>query len=112
MEEDIRDIGSRMECVKLGMRHTKDGHILSVAIHPNDTPEDILRDPVGQRYVAVLVRVNDQNEPVPSQREEEGIRAVKLAGTLCTDPDFQMWMAQQGYAAEPTEQAQAAEPAE
>lgn len=105
MEEDIRDIASNFEAVKIAMTQDKNGHVLKLSIHPNDTPEDIMRDPVGTRYQVAVVRVNDHGEPVASPAAEEGIRAVKLAGTLCTDPDFQMWMSQQGYASEPTEQA-------
>lgn len=101
----VKDIGSEMECVKLGMRHTKDGHILSIVMHPNDTPEDILRDPVGQRYMAVFVRVNDHEEAVASPQVEDGLKAVKLAGTLCSDADFQLWMASKGYATGVSEEA-------
>jgi hypothetical protein len=87
------------------MAQDKNGHVLKLSIHPNDTPEAIMRDPVGTRYQVALVRLNDQGEAIPSPTDDEGIKAVRLAGTLCTDPDFQMWMAQSGYASEPTVEA-------
>lgn len=89
---DFEEISSKFECVKLGMRHTKDGHILALAIHPNDTPEEVFKDPLGTRYMIVAVRLNDQNEPVASPDQEEGRQAVKIAGTLCSDSRFQGWL--------------------
>lgn len=92
--DEIKDINSQFEGVKVGMRHTKDGHLLTLAIHPNDTPEDIMRDPVGQRYMVVLVRVNDEGEPVASKTTEEGMKAIRIAATLCSDENFQQWLIQ------------------
>ncbi len=105
MEEefDVREINTQFEAVKLGMRHTKDGHILALAINPDDTPDDIMRDRLGQRYMVVLVRINDHEMPVASPDQEEGIRAVKLAGALCSDPEFQMWMVTSDFANDATE---------
>jgi len=96
METDFKDISTKVEVVKVGMRHTKDGHIFSMAINPHDTPAELMRDPVGQRYLAVLVRLNDQDEPVSSKENEDGKKAVALAGTLCHDASFQEWLAATG----------------
>lgn len=102
---EIREIASHFEAVKIAMTQDKNGFILKLSLHPNDTPEDVLRDPVGTRYTIALVRMNDQSEPVASPSTDDGIRAIKLAGTLCTDPDFQMWMVGKGYCVELTEDA-------
>jgi len=89
---DIGEISTKFECVKVSMRHTKDGHVFSMAIHPSDTPEEFLRDPVGQRYLAVLVRLDQNDQPIASPDTEDGIKAVKLAGTLCNDEKFIEWL--------------------
>ena len=89
---DYEEISSKVEVVKVGMRHTKDGFILSVAINPEDAPSDFMRDPVGQRYLAVFVRLNDVDEPVASKEQEDGKHAIRLAGTLCSDPGFQEFL--------------------
>lgn len=89
---DIREAHTQFEGVKIAMTQDKNGHILKMSIHPNDTPEDIMRDPVGTRYMVVLVRLNEQDQPVASQSNEDGRRAVALAGTLCSDEDFQGWL--------------------
>ena len=102
---DISEISTKFECVKVSMRHTKDGHVFSMAIHPSDTPEDFLRDPVGQRYLAVLVRLDGHDQPVPSPDAEEGARAIKLAGTLCHDKNFIEWLAVTSEIDDPTEDA-------
>lgn len=96
---------TQFEAVKVAMTQDKNGHLLKMAVHPNDTPESIMRDPVGTRYMVVLVRLNDEGEPVPSQVDEDGKRAVMLAGTLCTDEKFQQWLVKIGEADEYSEMA-------
>jgi len=105
MEDEIPTI--QFECVKVGMRHSKEGHILALACHPNDTPHELLKDVLGQRYQAVLVRIDDEGQPTETPDEQEGKIAVKVAGTLCTDEKFQGWMCFNGYADEISEEAAA-----
>lgn len=102
---EIREISTQFEAVKIAMTQDKNGHILKLAIHPNDTPEDIMRDPVGSRYLVVLVRMNEQGEPVASEQSEDGRKAVMLAGTLCSDDNFQEWLSTTGAIDEMTEGA-------
>lgn len=94
-ETEIADIASKFEGVKIAMTQDKNGHILKVAIHPNDTPEDIMRDPVGTRYMVVMVRIGDEGEAVASPTVRDGIMAVNLAGALARDSRFQNWCVQQ-----------------
>ncbi len=104
-DPNYEEISTKVECVKIGMRHTKDGHIISFAINPHDTPQSLMTDPLGQRYLAVLVRLNDQDEPVASQEDEDGRKAVALAGTLCGDDKFQTWLAMINEINDATEEA-------
>jgi hypothetical protein len=56
-------------------------------IHPDDVPEEILRDFVGARYMAVLVRINEDERPM--NREQELAKdMVRVSGMLCRDPKF------------------------
>ncbi len=87
MMEDIREISTKFEAKKIGMRHTKDGHVFYMACHPDDTPADLMQDPLGQRYMFVAVRLDDNDQPVDTPKNEEGRRAVKLAGTLCANEE-------------------------
>lgn len=102
---DFEEMSSKFEAVKIAMNQDKNGHILKLSIHPNDTPEDIMRDPVGSRYLVVLVRMNDEGEPVASQSTEDGKKAVALAGALCGDENFQTWLVSTGDADEMSEMA-------
>lgn len=91
---------SQFEAVKIAMTQDKNGHVLRLSVHPQDTPEDIMRDPVGQRYMVVIARVNDEGEPVAPPQDELGKKAVQMAAVLTNDPMFQQWLVISGYAEE------------
>ena len=101
---ELDELATRIECVKVAMRQAKEGFVVSLALHPNDAPEEFLRDPVGQRYVAAFVRVNEQDEPVPDQKTAVGLMAVRKAAMLAGDPRFQGWLVQIGLADEASEE--------
>ena len=62
------------EVVKIAMAQDRNGHILKLAIHPNDLPKDLILDPLGSRYVMVLARLNDQDEVVSQRKKQMAIR--------------------------------------
>jgi FtsP/CotA-like multicopper oxidase with cupredoxin domain len=80
--------------VKVAMRQTKDGYALTLVIHPNDVPPGLFGSPVGQRYVAALVELDDHEQPVQPRKgvEEPGPLAVQYAGMLCREPGFWHWL--------------------
>jgi hypothetical protein len=94
-EQEIADLSSKFEAVKIAMTQDKNGHILKLSVHPNDTPEDVMRDPVGTRYLIVAVRIGDEGEAVASPTLRDGLMAVNLAGALARDSRFQNWCVQQ-----------------
>lgn len=85
------------EVIKIAMSQDKNGHILKVAIHPNDLPKDLVLDPLGTRYVMVLARLNDQDEIVKPKEKSEGDKSVDIAGQLCRNPRFIAWLFDRGY---------------
>ena len=85
------------EVIKIAMAQDKNGHILKLAIHPNDLPKDLVLDPLGSRYVMVLARLNDQDEVVKPKEKSEGDKAVDIAGLLCRNPRFIAWLFDRGY---------------
>lgn len=91
---ELDELSSKFEAVKIAMQQDKTGHILRLSIHPNDTPEDIMRDPVGTRYLIVAVRIGDEGEAVASAGARDGMMAVNLAGALARDSRFQTWLVQ------------------
>ena len=92
---DAKDSALIFEAVKVALRQTKDGAMLTLSVHPNDFPQDLFKAWVGTRYQCVLVELNDQDEPVQTTESREGKEAVARAGILCRDVNFQNWMYKQ-----------------
>lgn len=81
------------EGIKVAMHQTKDGIKVTLVIHPNDIPAELLTDPVGSRYRVVMVLLDDEDKPnnrLPSNS------AVMAAGRLAKDPRFQQWVVDEG----------------
>lgn len=85
------------EAVKVSMNQTKDGIKITLVIHPNDIPADLLTDPVGSRYRVVMVLLDDHDQPDPRAKVPIN-EAVKAAVLLSKNPKFQQWMVEEGYA--------------
>lgn len=80
------------EGIKIGLKQSKDGFVLTLAVHPDDIPDELMRDFVGSRYQVVMVRLGDDDQPLSREGEFPGDHAVKMAGILCRDPDFWRWL--------------------
>ena len=82
----------QFESIKAGLKQSKDGYILTLAVHPDELPDALMRDFVGSRYVVVMVRLGDDEQPMNREGEFPGDAAVKMAGILCRDPEFWDWL--------------------
>jgi hypothetical protein len=89
----------QFEAVKVSLKQDRTGFILTLSIHPDEIPEDLMRDFVGARYGVAMVRINDDESPVDY--------LVKKAGMLCRTRDFQVWLQDTGHIKKPSEQAAA-----
>jgi hypothetical protein len=78
----------QFEAVKMALKQDKNGYVLTLSMHPDEIPEDLMRDFVGSRYQVVMVRINSDEQPMDRDREFEGDKAVRLAGLLCRDKEF------------------------
>jgi hypothetical protein len=76
------------EAVKVALKQDKTGYVLTLSMHPDDIPEELLRDFVGSRYQVVMVRINGDEQPMDRADEFSGDRAIRIAGMLSRDPDF------------------------
>ena len=76
----------QFECQKIALKQDAAGFVLTLRIHPDDIPEELFRDFVGSRYGCALVRIGDDEQPVPY------LNRVQKAGILCRDRDFQFWV--------------------
>ena len=93
----------QFEAIKSSLRQTKDGYSLTLAVHPDDLPDDLMRDFVGSRYMVVMVRIGDNERPVSRELEFPGDHAVKMAGMICRDPKFWGWLEEKEWGIVTTE---------
>ena len=91
-EDTFKKATITYEGVKIAMRQDKNGYILTLAVHPSDVPDSLLRDWVGSRYQVAMVLLNDQEEPVVPIDRTEGEKAVMKAGLLCREREFQKFI--------------------
>ena len=76
----------QFEARKVALKQDRTGFILTLAMHPDEVPEEILRDFVGTRYACAVVRIQDDESPTQYSNR------VAEAGMLCRDPDFQEFL--------------------
>ena len=88
----------QFEGIKTALKQTKDGYSLSLAVHPDDLPQDLMRDFVGSRYMVVMVRIGDNEQPMNRELEFPGDHAVKMAGMVCRDKEFWQWLEDKEWA--------------
>lgn len=89
---------SQYEAVKLSMKQDATGYVLTLRIHPDEVPEEILRDFVGARYQVVMVRLDSDDQPMTRQPNY-----VQLAGMLCKNSAFHQFLVDRGYVFDATE---------
>ena len=82
------------ECVKVSLRQNKEGFMLTLAIHPDDLSQDLVRDFVGARYAVAMVRVGEDEQPYVRPKVSS---FVQTAGILAKDHDFQRWCVETGW---------------
>jgi hypothetical protein len=67
----------QFEALKVALKQDATGYVLTVKIHPDEIPEELLRDFVGARYMVAMARINDDESPIPVKNR------VQKAGMLC-----------------------------
>lgn len=76
----------QFEARKVALKQDRTGFVLTMCIHPDEIPEELLRDFVGARYACALVRIQDDESPTPYNNR------VQTAGRLCRLPVFQEFL--------------------
>jgi hypothetical protein len=76
----------QFECTKVALKQDRTGFVLTLSIHPDEIPSELMRDFVGARYGVAMVRINDDETPVPYNNR------VKKSGMLCRDVSFRLWL--------------------
>lgn len=98
-----REAAVHFEGVKVKLTQDKNGFLLTLAIHPDEVPDPLVRAFVGSRWMCALVRLDDNDDPLPSAAQLEGVRVVQSAAMLCRTPAFQAFLVERGIAEVATE---------
>ena len=72
----------QFEARKVALKQDRTGFVLTLAIHPDELPEELIRDFVGARYGCAMVRIQD---------DESGtayVNRVQKAAMLCKEQKF------------------------
>jgi len=94
----------QFEAIKMAIKQDKDGYVLTLRMHPDEIPEELLRDFVGSRYSCVLVRLGEDEAPM-ERADFANDKSVRLAGMLCRNPRFWAYLVDSGHVFELTEEA-------
>ena len=76
----------QFEARKVALKQDRTGFVLTLAIHPDEIADEMLRDYVGSRYMCVMVRLNDDESATQYDNR------VQHAGMLCRQYYFQKFM--------------------
>ena len=87
---------SQFEGVKVAIKQDKTGYVLTLSIHPDEIPDEILRDFVGSRYQVVMVRINTDERPM-DREQDLSMDYVRIAGMLCREPGFHAFLYEGGH---------------
>lgn len=88
----------QFEAVKVSLKQDRTGFVLTLNIHPDEIPEELLRDFVGARYGVAMVRILDDETATAYDNR------VRQAGILCRTREFQVWLCEEGHAEHKNEQ--------
>ena len=62
----------QFECKKDGLKQLQSGEwTLSLKVHANDAPAPLLTAPMGTRYMAAIVELNDDETPVEQPKPDK-----------------------------------------
>jgi len=76
----------QFEAVKIALKQDKTGFVLTLNIHPDEIPTELMRDFVGARYGIAMVRIQDNESPTHYDNR------VKKSGILGRSTRFQLWL--------------------
>jgi hypothetical protein len=65
-----RAAAAHCEARKIGYRQSKEGMVVSFAIHPDEMPDSLAVACLGARYMLALVEIGDDEEPVTHAASE------------------------------------------
>lgn len=76
----------QFEARKVALKQDRTGYVLTLSLHPDEIPVELLRDFVGSRYGCALVRIQDDETPTAYSNR------VQTAGMWCRTIEFQEFL--------------------
>jgi hypothetical protein len=76
----------QFEAVKIALKQDKTGFVLTLNIHPDEIPNELMRDFVGARYGVAMVRIQENESATHYDNR------VKKAGILGRSKRFHLWL--------------------
>ena len=91
---EIKDATIEFEAKKIALKQSKEGTVVTLVVHPSDTANiaPLWETWTGQRYMVVMVGMDDEEQPVSTNAVTAAKKAIQQAGILCRDPAFQNWL--------------------
>jgi len=83
------------EAVKMAIRQDRSGYVLTLSVHPDEVPVEMMRDWIGARYQVVMVRLNDIDQAM-NRSQDLPQNLARQAGILCKDQIFQKFLLEGG----------------
>jgi hypothetical protein len=93
----------QFEGVKVALKQDKTGYMLTLNVHPDEIPDQLMRDFVGARYQVVMVRL-DANEKPMNREQEYSPDLVRSSAILCRDPNFWKFLVETSQAFDASEE--------
>lgn len=82
-----------VEVKKHSYRQTKDGIVISFVMHPNDVSPELAASALGTRYMAALVEIGDDEQPVEKpKRAWADLGVGEQAGIRCSEQAFRNYL--------------------
>ncbi len=96
--EDAKAAAIQFEAVKSHMRQSATGVAITLNLNPHDVPAEITQALIGQRFLCVLVPIDQNEQPIVSTERRDAEDWIRNCGIMCSDNDFRQWVMDQGLA--------------
>jgi len=97
--QKARDVAIEFECKKDGLKQVQSGDVkLTLTVSPLDMPNTLYSDPMGQRYIAVIVPLNDDETPKETVKPKSFATSAKMLAkdeafhSFCKSVDYDAWL--------------------
>lgn len=84
-----RDHAFHFEASLKAFAKSGSGCFVRLEIHPDELPPELPEARIGQRFLCVLTPMPDDMGEPSSRELTDGERAIRAAGIMCKDGDFQ-----------------------